>query len=259
MFKFILKLIGKHKEVETKKRPLMIAHRGARKVAPENTLEAFRKAIKLGFDGVEFDVVITKDKVPIVFHGNDLSLITRAKGLIHEMLYEDIAKIDAGSLFDPKYAGEKIPRLEEALALLQDSSMFLNVEIKSQPRGHNGIEPLVADLIKKYGLQNRVLVSSFSPLILRRFRKIAPEIPASLLVGPNPFFFLKTLLSVNMLRVSAINPVFQYTSEALVLFAKEQKYRVYVWNVNTRQEYARAIELGVDGIITDEPELLKLG
>lgn len=240
------------------KKPLILAHRGARKLAPENTISAFKKAIKLGFDGVEMDVVLTKDKVPVVFHGNDLSHATREVGLIHETLSSDLFKIDAGSLFDERYAEERIPPLSEVLDLFSGTDLFLNIELKSQPRGHNGIEKIVAEMIYHYRLYDRVMISSFSPLILRRFSKIAPKIPSGLLVGPHPFFFLKTLLSANMLSVSSVNPVFQYTSERLVKFAHSLDWKVFVWTINTRQEFQRAVEMDVDGIITDEPELLKL-
>lgn len=239
-------------------RPVIIAHRGARKVAPENTISAFKKAIKLGFDGVEMDIVLTKDKVPVVFHGNDLSHYTRSTGLISETLSRDIEKIDAGSLFDPSYSSERIPLLSDVLALLSEHDIFVNLELKSQPRGHRGIEEIVAKMVYHYELFDRVLISSFSPIILWRFNRIAPKIPLALIVGPHPFFFLKTLLSANMLRVQAINPILNYTSPMLVNFAKRKDWKVFVWAVNTKQEYKHAVELGVDGVITDEPELLKV-
>lgn len=251
-------MFRRFRHIDTKTRPLIIAHRGARKIAPENTCAAFKKAVSLSFDGVEMDVVLTKDKVPVIFHGNDLSKYTRAKGLIHETLSYDLAKIDAGSLFSPRYEGEKIPTLSEVLELLSDSGTFIDIELKSQPRGHTGIEETVAEMVYHYQLYDRVMISSFSPLILRRFARISPKIPTALLVGPHPFFFLKTLLSANMLNVSAINPIFQDTTETLVGFAHNRDWKVFVWAVNTQQEFMRAVELGVDGIITDEPELLKI-
>lgn len=239
-------------------RPLIIAHRGARKLAPDNTMAAFRKAIKLGFDGIEMDVVLTKDKVPVVFHGNDLSFSTHAEGLIHEMLSCDISQIDAGSMFDARFRDERIPTLSDVLKLISGTNMFLNIELKSQPSHHRGLEHIVAEMIYHYRLYDRVMISSFSPLILNRFGKVTSKIPTALLVGPHPFFFLKTLLSANMLSVSAINPILQYTTETLVSFAHRQEWKVFVWMVNTRQEYMKAVQMGVDGIITDEPDLLKM-
>ena len=239
-------------------RPLLLAHRGARKLAPENTLAAFKKAIDLGFDGVELDVVMTKDRVPVVFHGNDLSHSTRATGNIHETLSYDIEKIDAGALFSPRFEGERIPTLASALDLFSKSDIFVNIELKSQPHTTSGMEENVANMIHFYQLSDRVLISSFSPLMLKRFNRIAPNIPTALLVGPHPFFLLKTLLFANMLNISAVNPYFQYTSKRLMSFAENREWDVFVWTVNTKQEYRRAIELGVHGIITDEPELIKM-
>ena len=238
-------------------RPIIIAHRGARKAAPENTIAAFKKAEKMGFDGVEMDIVLTKDLIPVVFHGDNLSHSTRESGLICEMMSENVLSIDAGGLFDKKYAGENIPSLKETLEYLSTNRLFINLELKRQPRKIKGVEKIVANLVKEFDLSERVLISSFSPWILKRFSKAAPEIPTSLLTGPHPFFFLKTLLSANMLSVSAINPILQYTSDTLVKFAHARDWRVYVWAANTKQEYQKAIEMEIDGIITDEPDLLK--
>jgi len=259
MLDYIFKKLVRKRAKSKIDRPLIIAHRGARKYTPENTLASFKKAAKLGFDGIELDVVLTRDKVPVVFHGNDLSHSTRETGMIPEMTLSEVKKVDAGSLFDEKFKGETISTLDETLEYLKTTHLFIDVELKGQPRGHHGLEHATGKLIKKHNLEDRVLISSFSPLMLRRFAKKFPEIKTGFLTGPNPFFFLKTLLSANLLRVAAVNPVFQYTSEALVHFATKQEWKVYVWNVNTKQEYKRAIDLGVDGIITDEPELLKLG
>lgn len=239
-------------------KPLLIAHRGARKVAPENTMAGFKRAIKMGFDGVEMDIVLTRDKVPVVFHGDDLSHSTRETGFIHKTLVRDIDKIDAGGLFDKSFEGERIPHLDEVLDLLKGTNILINLELKSQPRGHKGIEEIVAEMIYYHQVQDNVLISSFSPFILSRFSRISPKIPTALLVGPHPFFFLKTLLSANMLKISAINPFFQYTSQTLINFAHIRKWRVFAWTIHTRQEYKRAVELGVDGVITDEPELLNI-
>ena len=258
MLNLLAKLLGHKKHKKGDSRPLIIAHRGARKLAPENTIAAFKKAIKIGFDGVEMDVVLTKDKVPVVFHGNELSHYTHSSGLMHETTSHEVSEIDAGSMFSPQFKGEKIPRLDEVLNLLAPTNMHINIELKGQPRGHKGIEKIAGEVISKYHLGDRVLISSFSPWILKRFSKIYPDIKTALLIGPHPFFFLKTLLSANMLKVKAINPIFQYTSEALMVFADSQGWKVFVWTINTRQEYMRALELGVDGIITDEPDLLRI-
>lgn len=237
---------------------MILAHRGARKVAPENTLAAFKKAIKLGFDGVEMDIMLTKDGVPVVSHNDDLSHTTRSTGLISETLSYDLAKVDAGSLFGGHFRGEPIPTLDNVLALLSEHDLFIDIELKRQPHAHGGVEEIVSEMIYHHRIFDRVLVSSFSPLILRRFHKISPKIPTALIIGPHPFFFLKTLLSANMLNVKAIKPVLQYTGATLVNFARKRDWKIFAWTVTTRQEYMKAVELGLDGVIADEPELLKV-
>ena len=254
--KFIAKFFGRGRTQIS--RPKILAHRGARKVAPENTLAAFEKAVRLGFDGVEFDVVMTRDSIPVVYHGDDLSQTTRTKGLIYQMDADDVFKADAGEMFDLKYRGEKIPSLREALDFLSRTNMFINIELKSQPKRKSGVEKIVADMIHEHNLEARCLVSSFSPWILHRFCKYAPNITTSLLTGPKPFFFIKTFMWAHLLHIGGINPVIQSTTDTLMTFARAKNWKVFAWNVNMRQEYAKAIDFGVDGIITDEPELLNI-
>jgi len=236
--------------------PLILAHRGARKYAPENTIAAFKKAKELGFDGVELDVVLTYDKTPVVFHGTDLSLTTKSHGLIHKMLYKDVLNQDAGELFDPRFKGEKIPTLAEALEYLANTNMFINIELKPRLGDGDWIARTVVEEINYFCLYERVLVSSFSPFILRHVSKLSPRIPTALLLGPNPLLFLKFALGANLLKLSHIGPVFSYTSKGLVELAHKNGIKVLVWTINTRQELAKCVEIGVDMVVTDEPELI---
>lgn len=241
----------------TSQRPLIIAHRGARMSAPENTLPAFQKAIEMGVDGVEFDTLLTKDKIAVISHSNDLHDLTPHQKLIHDMTYNQLKEIDVGSHFSTEFAGERIPTLSSVLELYANTDQLVNIEIKVQPRWHIGVEKIVADLIYFYGLENRAIVSSFSPIILWRMAQVAPHIKRAFLTEPHAFFFLRSWFFARMLRVSGLHPQLKATKPGIVHFARKVGWKIFLWTANTPDEMIRAIELGVDGIITDDPLKLK--
>ncbi|MBI3536498.1 MAG: hypothetical protein HY070_02885, partial [Chloroflexi bacterium] len=111
-------------------RPLIIAHRGASAEAPENTLAAFTRAFELGADGIELDVTLTKDNIPVVIHDDTVNRTTNARGVVSEMLLAEIKQLDAGSWKDAKYRGEKIPTLEETLRAIP-TTKIVNIELKT--------------------------------------------------------------------------------------------------------------------------------
>lgn len=240
------------------KKPLIIAHRGARKYAPENTMPAFRKVLELDcVDGVEFDTLLTKDKVPVISHSNDLSELTATHSFIHDLTYKELQDVDAGSHFHPDFTGEKIPKLASVLELYANTNLLIDIEIKVQPRWHIGVEKIVADMIYYYALEERTIVSSFNPIILWRLAKIAPRIKRAFITEPHAFFFLRTYFFAKILKVSGLHPHIKATKRDLIDFARRAGWWVYLWTPNTSEEMKYAIELGADGIITDNPLQLK--
>ncbi|MBE9472348.1 MAG: glycerophosphodiester phosphodiesterase, partial [Chloroflexi bacterium] len=160
-----------------------IAHRGASAVAPPNTLAAFEKAVELGADGIEFDVHLSADGVLVVIHDFNVDDTTDGSGRVAEMTLAQLKQLDAGSRFDPAFAGERIPTLEEVLETV-GSRLLLNIELKCFSLRDNGLERAVIAQVKRHGPAARVLLSSFNPFSLRRAKKIAPHIPVGLLYAP---------------------------------------------------------------------------
>ena len=111
-------------------RPLVIAHRGARKYAPENSVPAFKKAFEMGLDGVEFDVMSSSDGVPVVVHDDNLTKLTNLHIHVHKTPHIDLNNIDIGGKFNPYFSGEIIPTLKEILELFANTNMLLNIELK---------------------------------------------------------------------------------------------------------------------------------
>jgi glycerophosphoryl diester phosphodiesterase len=233
-----------------------IAHRGASAAAPPNTLAAFEKAAELGADGVEFDVHLSADGVPVVIHDFNVDSTTDGSGRVAEMTLAQLKQLDAGSHFDPAFADERIPTLEEVLEAV-GSQLLLNIELKSTSLRDNGLEWAVIAQVERHNLDNRVLLSSFNPLSLRRAKKVAPHIPVGLLYSPSLPLPLRRAWLAPLAPHEARHPEHTMVDAHYVAWARRRGYRVNAWTVDDPDEMRRLIGLGVDGIITNVPDVLR--
>ena len=232
-------------------RPLVFGHRGASHAAPQNTLAAFRAAAEMGADGVELDVYLTADGVPVVIHDEEVSSTTDGSGYITQMPLAQVKELDAGSTFSPTFAGEPIPMLEEVLAEV-GHKLLIDIELKYSPR-QQGLEAAVASLVARIGLQGRLWFSSFHPHTLYAIRQLAPEIPCGLLY--DPMSFGSRLLGV-ITPHEAIHPQAALVRGGLVRRAHRHHRRVVTWTVDDAPTAHRMAERQVDVIITNEPARL---
>lgn len=240
----------------TANRTLNIAHRGASAVAPPNTLAAFRRAAELGADGVELDVHLSADGIPVVIHDFTVDATTDGTGRVQDLPLAALKELDAGSRFDPAFVGERIPTLEEVFAEV-GGRLLINVELKSMPgNDYPGLEETVAALIRRHGLAERVLVSSFHPLALRRFRRAMPEVPVGFLYETAPLSRLARFLAALLpgLRPEAVHPWWGMITPAVVRQAHARRRRVVAWTVDDPEAMARLVEWGVDAVITNYPD-----
>ena len=235
-------------------RPLNIAHRGASAAAPQNTLAAFRRALELGADGVELDVHLSADGVPVVMHNFNLEESTDGAGHITDKTLAELKELDAGSKFAPEFAGERIPTLAQVFETLE-GKMLVNVELKDISPSGVGLEAPVVEVVRKYGMEKKVLFSSFNPFTLRRIRPHARDIPSGLLVAHDLPIQLRRAWLAPFTPHEARHPDAEMTDERLVKWCHARKLRVNVWTVNEPVEMKRLIALGVDGIITDVPDV----
>jgi len=236
-------------------RPLNIAHRGASAAAPQNTLAAFRKAMELGADGVELDVHLSADGVPVVMHNFDLDETTDGAGRIIDKTLAELKELDAGEKFAPEFAGERISTLAEVFEAL-DGKLLVNVELKDIGLTGCGLEAPVVEVVRRFGMEKKVLFSSFNPFTLRRLRPFAPEVPSGLLYSHNLPIYLRRAWFAPFAPHKARHPHFALVDERLVRWCRTRKLHVNVWTVNEPAEMKRLIALGVDGIITDAPDVL---
>jgi glycerophosphoryl diester phosphodiesterase len=235
------------------RRPILLGHRGAMaRAAPENTLGAFRAAMDDGADGVELDVQLTGDAVPIVLHDDTLDRTTTLQGEPLRHAADELDEADAGTWFG-SWGREKVPRLAEVFEALPEGSV-INVELKGPTPLSLGLERRVLDVIRAHP-RIRVIVSSFHPAQLLAVRTLAPEIPIGLLMSGDSLLPLRTAWAAPLaplLLCDAIHPPSDIVDGGLVGAAHQAGMRVHVWAVKDASDAQRLIQLGVDGLIVDD-------
>ncbi len=242
-------------------RVLNVAHRGARMEAPENTILAFERAAEIGADGIELDVQLTADGIPVVFHDFDLSKTSNGQGMLREQPLAALRELDAGSHFSVQYAGTSIPTLDEVFECA-GQRLLINVELKHFGGEQRGIEALaeaVIGSIRRYGMAQRVILSSFNPLMLRRVRQVACELALGHLVAPKMpgvvrYHWLSRLI---IGPHQAWHPHTSMVDEQYVARAHRRGYRVNVWTVNEPNDIHQMAEIGADMIMSDYPDRVR--
>jgi len=262
-------------------RPLNIAHRGARSLAPENTLAAARKGLEVCADMWELDIQMTADGELIVIHDNTLKRTSnvrevfpkRKPWLVHEFTLDEIRLLDFGSWFtqqDPfgqiaagmvaeselsSYVQQQAPTLGEALSFTLEHSWRVNLEIKdlSGNPDPDQVAKKVLALVEDLDMVDSVLISSYNQTYLAQIREAHPHVATAVLVSkphPHP----ETLL--RQLGAQAYHPRLSGFRSADIALLHRQGCRVHVWNVNDRKTMQTLVRAGVDGIFTDFPQLL---
>lgn len=235
---------------------LNIAHRGASRAAPPNTIAAFRAAVEAGADGIELDVHLSADGVPVVIHDSTVDATMDGRGRVADLTLGQLKQLDAGSSFDPTFAGERIPELEEVLEMTGESTL-INVELKSTSFRDSRLEEAVISLLMRRGRTRNVLLSSFNPLSLRRAKRLAPGIPGALLYGPSLPLPLRKAWLAPLAPHEIRHPEHTMIDARYVNWARQRGYRVNTWTVDDENEMRRLIHTGIDGIITNSPVVLR--
>ncbi len=228
---------------------LVIAHRGAAGVAPENTLAAFRRAIEEGADVVELDVQESLDGVVVVVHDSDLMKVAGVPTKIWETAAAALRQVDVGSHFAPEFRAERVPTLAEALELCRGRAR-VDIELKSY--GHaERLEERVVEVVEAAGIAGEVLTMSMDHDMVRTMERLRPQWPNGVLTAVAAGDLVDEAPG-DFLAVSS-----GMATRALVRHAHRRGKPVYVWTVNDPAQMLAAIANGVDGLITDEPALAR--
>ncbi|MFH1527142.1 MAG: glycerophosphodiester phosphodiesterase family protein [Bacteroidota bacterium] len=240
---------------------LIIAHRGASAVAPENTIIAFKKAMELHANAIELDVRQTKDNQLVVLHDATVNRTTNGRGGIATMTLAEVRKLDAGSWFDPHFKNERIPTFHEVIEIL-DTATILIIEIKEGNETYPGIEEQVLNLVKTNRLEGQVILKSFDQRVLRRIKEKAPQIRLLYVyVFTIPWLNITVDRGVSAgdlldLNVDYLQPHKIFLSRSFVNRAQERGFKVIVWDVEDEDTMKEMLDLGVNGIETDFPDKL---
>jgi len=234
---------------------MIVAHRGSSGSAPENTLAAFRQAVKAGVDMIELDVRLTADRHLVVFHDRRLGRTAEGSGPIWTKTLAELRDLDAGSWFSRRFRRERIPTLHDVFRTVP-RKVGINVEVKTDgdPRKIAGLEEVLLDAIRPEAGERTILVSSFNHVLLRRLHKHAPQLKLGALYMPVRDVTKRPSGLARRLGVSAFVCSRTQLRRRFVRNARCHGVAVFVYGVNTARHVARACRFGVDAIITDFPE-----
>lgn len=222
----------------------VIAHRGFSKVAPENTLSAFKAAIDADADVIELDVHRTRDGQVVVIHDSSVNRTTNGQGDVADLTLGQIKQLDAGGWFSPAFQGERVPTLDEALSLIKGRANVM-IEVKSKA---SDLPRLIHQSIERFQMRQEVFVSSFYQGPLSGMQSLVPNLAIGALITPlqNP------AKRAQHVKASMAQAYHKSVDPGDVKSAKAAGLRVHVWTVNAPADMARVARAGVDGIITDD-------
>ncbi|MDL2324765.1 glycerophosphodiester phosphodiesterase [Ruminococcaceae bacterium OttesenSCG-928-A16] len=235
---------------------LCLAHRGFSGKYPENTLAAFQAAIQVpGCHGFESDVHLSADGEPVIIHDPVLERTTNGKGFVKDHTFAQLRQLDCGSWFGQKFAGQQIMHLDELLALVLENKLVLNLEVKNYEVFYEGIEEVVIRHIRAAGAQNSVFLSSFNNVAMEYCKKLDDGIQTGFLYG---YPLVDAAGYIGRCKSEALHP--RYTcltyQPQLVQQAHAIGKKVNTWTVNTEEDMHFCLNLGVDSIITNYPDVL---
>lgn len=218
----------------------LIGHRGYPAFYPENTILSFRKAVETGCDGIELDVRLTKDNKVVVFHDERLERTTDGKGFVRDFRFKELQKLDAGR-------GEKIPLLDEVLAVIKDVKFLIEIKVSRKDTRKE-----IDDLCKKtlWSVRNKknVFLISFNLFALTTAKQIEPKIKTGLIFSKHleePERFAR-FLDILCPRLDMLN-------SGVAAFAKQHNLDIYIWTVNTIDDFRKAARYDIKGIVSNDP------
>lgn len=231
---------------------IIYAHRGASKQAPENTLPSFELAYEQGADGIETDVQLTKDHVPVLIHDENVRRTTNGTRFVQDYTFKQLRQLDAGAWFSDNYSHTPILSLEEFLHWIGDKNLLINLELKTNVIPYKNIEHIVYDLLVKYNKIDQTVVSSFNPNSIKAMHAIDRKITTAFLSSQKKidlFHYAKELGATGLHLKNRL------ITQGLIEKAAKQDLYIASYTVNRQGQMARCYKLGCYAIFTDLPYL----
>ncbi len=236
--------------------PLILAHRGANKRAPQNTLPAFKIACDLLADGIETDVHLCKDNKIVICHNYTIDATSNGSGLIDEMTFDELRKYDFGSYFSEEYKGVTLPTLDELLEVVKGMN-YINIEIKP-PQKNNDLVKRTIDEVNRFGIADKTIISCFDPECIRLSKELDPNIKTGLLYEEgdlgNEIMSFGVARFCKQLNADAAHPHRTLITLKEISELHNLGMEVNPWTVNTKEDILKFTEWGCDCLISDIPD-----
>lgn len=229
----------------------IIAHRGYSAKFPENTMTAFHEAEIAKADGIELDVQLTKDGELVVIHDEKVDRTTDGKGYVKDFLYEELKDFDAGVLRPELKKRNSIPTLEEVFDWLKSNHLSCNIELKNGIFRYEGMEEKVIQLIRRYDLSDRIVISSFNHYSIVHCFRLAPEIEIAPLLSEGLYM---PWVYASSIQAKGFHPHYLAAPKEIIRQSLEAGIKVRPYTVNKKEVMQKLIEVGCTAFITDEPK-----
>ena len=249
--------------------PLIIGHRGASAVAPENTLAAFARAMTDGADGIEFDVRLARDGVPVVIHDPTLERTGLMTGRVAELSSEELQRADVGTWFGRRlkpnsvdFAGERLPSLSQVFDFFGKTAGLLYLEMKTEVEDDIRFATAVVRAIRDHSITNRVIVESFNLSLIQEVKNIDSEIRTAALFEPkksNPLSLIPRMKLIHLAKARGADEIalhYSLATQRIIEKAMESGLRTVVWTVDNPDWVERARSLGIAALITNNPGVM---
>ncbi|MGM0471892.1 MAG: glycerophosphodiester phosphodiesterase [Bacillota bacterium] len=230
---------------------LKIGHRGAKALAPENTMASFKKAVELGVDMIELDLQLTADQYLVVCHDNNLMRLLGIDDQISNLKLAELKQINFGSWFGSEFHQEQIPTLREVIRLIR-GRVKLNIELKPQINNPQLVINRLIDLLEAKNFKSEVIISSFNHRLIREVYRVDSTLQTAILITSLP---IQPTKLIEAAFADGIHPHYLAISEQLVEEIHSCDYFINVWTVNQLAVIEDLIAWGVDGIMTDDPRI----
>ena len=237
----------------------IIAHRGASAYYPENTIPSFEGAIAMGADMIELDVQLTSDKEVVVFHDEKISRCTNGRGKLSDYTLAQLKKFDAGSWYGRVFKNTRMPTLAEVLELCKNR-IAVNIEIKTEAVNNmfrGGIEEKCLNIVDQYGMKQHVVFSSFDPRAIAHLKKIDHATAVTVLFEKKYYASKSPSHIMEFTGADAFNCSASELNKKWLANIEANKIPVNIYTVNDEKDMKRFLAMGVSGIFTNKPDVLK--
>lgn len=230
------------------------AHRGFSGKYPENTLLAFQKAIEIGVDGIELDVHLTKDGIPVIMHDENTVRTTGVNALIKDLSLDEFRLLNAGAVMEGDWGELPPPTLREYFELIRDKNIETNIELKTGVYEYTGIERKVLALIDEFDLRDKIIISSFNHYSVMKFKEIAPDIKVGFL---EESWLIKPGAYTRDRGAEYFHPFFNMLNFETLTDLRNNGIGINTWTVNDEQDMRKAIAMELDSVIGNYPDKFK--